>query len=89
MSTEPTRAPCLGNECRRTDGIVCGDDECDIENGIYDGPHRVARHPAEMILDDIDRILDEHMGRRWRGFRDQADALGVLLHELKANAHVG
>lgn len=41
------------------------------------------RHPAEMELDEIETLLDAHMGPRWRGYRGPADALGVLLHEMK------
>ena len=43
------------------------------------------KHPAEMELDEIEKLLDENMGPSWRGFRGPADALAVLLHRLKSN----
>jgi hypothetical protein len=45
------------------------------------------RHPDEMELDEIESLLDQHMGPRWRGYRGPADALGVLLHEMKEVGH--
>lgn len=45
-----------------------------------------ARHPAEMELDEIEGLLDIHMGPRWRRYRGAADALGVLLHEKRGGS---
>ena len=69
-----SRPPCPGEECLRTDGIICPDDGCDAAGGIYGGPLRpppdlelrLARRTAERdrALESLQAVT--HHAAAWR-----------------------